>query len=111
MPLDLALWLILIISNYPCLKHIFMVPKVFEPFSFYSIYFTIIIFKSDDIKMIINKFKQLRILNELRKILHIFWCIYIMNCNMIGLEKAYLIVTLRSEFSYCSKTGNALATF
>ena len=31
---DLALWLALISSNYPSLKHIFMVPKVFEPLKF-----------------------------------------------------------------------------
>ena len=31
---DLALWLALISSNYPCLKHIFMVQKVFEPLKF-----------------------------------------------------------------------------
>ena len=35
MPPDLALWLTLINSNYPCLEHIFMVPEVFEPFKFY----------------------------------------------------------------------------
>ena len=29
---DLPLRLILISLNYPCLEHIFMVPKVFEPF-------------------------------------------------------------------------------
>ena len=34
---DLALRLALISSNYPCLKHIFMVPKVFEPLQFYCI--------------------------------------------------------------------------
>ena len=28
----------LISSNYPCLEHIFMVPKVFKPVKFYSIY-------------------------------------------------------------------------
>ena len=38
MPLDLALWFTLISSNYPCLEHIFMVPKVYEPLSFYYIY-------------------------------------------------------------------------
>ena len=32
---DLALWLTLISSNYPCLEHIYMVPKVFEPLKFY----------------------------------------------------------------------------
>ena len=32
---DLALGLTLISSNYPCLEHIFMVPKVFEPLKFY----------------------------------------------------------------------------
>ena len=32
---DLALWLALISSDYPCLEHIFMVPKVFEPLKFY----------------------------------------------------------------------------
>ena len=31
MPPDLALCLTLISSNYPCLEHLFMVPKVFEP--------------------------------------------------------------------------------
>ena len=34
---DLALWLTLISSNFPCLEHIFMVPKVFEPLKFYCI--------------------------------------------------------------------------
>ena len=37
MPLDLALWLPLISSNYPCLEYIFMVRKVFEPLKFYCI--------------------------------------------------------------------------
>ena len=37
MPLDVALWLTLISSNYPCLEHIFMVPKVCEPLKFYCI--------------------------------------------------------------------------
>ena len=32
---DLVLRLTLISSNYPCLEHIFVVPKVFEPFRFY----------------------------------------------------------------------------
>ena len=35
MPSDLAPWLTLISSNYPCLEHIFMVRKVFEPLKFY----------------------------------------------------------------------------
>ena len=35
MPPDFALWLTLISSNYLCLKHIFMVPKVFEPLKIY----------------------------------------------------------------------------
>ena len=35
-PPDLALSLTLIGSNYPCLKHIFMVTKVFEPLMFYG---------------------------------------------------------------------------
>ena len=35
---DLALWLTLISSNYPCLEHIYMVPKVFEPSKFYCRY-------------------------------------------------------------------------
>ena len=35
MPPDLALLLTLISSNYLCLEHIFMVPKVFEPLKFY----------------------------------------------------------------------------
>ena len=34
-PPILALWLTLINSNYPCLKHISMVSKLFEPFKFY----------------------------------------------------------------------------
>ena len=37
MPPDLALWLTLISSNYPCLEHILMVSKVFEPLKFYCI--------------------------------------------------------------------------
>ena len=35
---DLALWLTLISLNYHCLKHIYMVPKVFKPLKFYCIY-------------------------------------------------------------------------
>ena len=35
MPPDLALCLTLISSKYPCLEHIFMVPKVFEPLKFH----------------------------------------------------------------------------
>ena len=38
MPPDLALWLTLIRSNYPCLENIFMVPKVFELLEFYCIF-------------------------------------------------------------------------
>ena len=34
-PPDLVLRLIIISSNYPCLKQIGMVPKVFEPLKFY----------------------------------------------------------------------------
>ena len=30
-------WLTLISSNYPCLEHIFMIPKVFEPLKFHCI--------------------------------------------------------------------------
>ena len=37
LPPDLALALILISSNYPCLEHIFMVPKVCELLMFYCI--------------------------------------------------------------------------
>ena len=37
MPPDLALWLTLISSNHPCLEHIFVVPKAFEPLKFYCI--------------------------------------------------------------------------
>ena len=37
MPPDLALRLTHISSNYHCLEHIFMVPKVFEPLKFYCI--------------------------------------------------------------------------
>ena len=36
-PAHLALWLTLISSNYPCLEHIFMGPKLFEPLKFYCI--------------------------------------------------------------------------
>ena len=35
MPPDLALYLTLIRSNFPCLEHTFVVPKVFEPLIFY----------------------------------------------------------------------------
>ena len=35
MPPELELWLTLMTSNYPCLEHIFMAPKVFEPLNFY----------------------------------------------------------------------------
>ena len=35
---DMALWLILMSSNFPCLEHIFMVPKVFEPLKFDCIF-------------------------------------------------------------------------
>ena len=35
LPPDLALCLKLISSNCPCLEHILMVPKVFEPLKFY----------------------------------------------------------------------------
>ena len=35
---DLVLRLTLISSNYPCVEHIFMVPKVFEPLKFYCIW-------------------------------------------------------------------------
>ena len=38
MPPGLALRLTFIRSNYPCLEHIFMAPKVFEPLKFYCIY-------------------------------------------------------------------------
>ena len=38
MPPDLALWFKLISSNIPCLEHILMVPKVFEPLKFYCIF-------------------------------------------------------------------------
>ena len=34
MPPDLALWLTLISSNYPCLDHLFMTLTVFEPLKF-----------------------------------------------------------------------------
>ena len=43
MPPDLVLLLTLISLNYPCLEHIFVVPKVFEPLKFYSINSEIII--------------------------------------------------------------------
>ena len=35
MPPDMVLGLTFISLNYPCLEHIFMVPKVFEPLKFY----------------------------------------------------------------------------
>ena len=35
MPPDLALWLTLISSNYPCLEQICIVPEVFEPLKLY----------------------------------------------------------------------------
>ena len=35
LPPDLALCLKLISSHYPCLEHLFMVPKVFEPLKLY----------------------------------------------------------------------------
>ena len=35
MPPNLTLWLTLIGSNYPCLEHISIIPKVFEPLKFY----------------------------------------------------------------------------
>ena len=38
MPPELALELTHLSSNYPCLVHIFKVPKVFEPLKFYCIY-------------------------------------------------------------------------
>ena len=38
MPPNLALYLTLISSNFPCLEHIFMIPKVFEPLNFYCSY-------------------------------------------------------------------------
>ena len=41
MPPDLALLSTLTGSNYPCLKLILMVPKVFEPLKFYCKYFSI----------------------------------------------------------------------
>ena len=44
LPSDLALWLTLISSNYPCLEHIFMVQKVFKPLKFYCICKNITIF-------------------------------------------------------------------
>ena len=37
MPPDLALWLTLISSNYPCIEHNLMAQKVFEPLKFYCI--------------------------------------------------------------------------
>ena len=37
MPSGLALWLTLNSSNYPCLEHNFMVPKLFETWKFYCI--------------------------------------------------------------------------
>ena len=38
MPPDMALYLTLISSKYPCLEHIFMVPKRFESLKFYCIF-------------------------------------------------------------------------
>ena len=34
-PHDLALWLALSSSNYPCLEHVLIVPKLFEPLKFH----------------------------------------------------------------------------
>ena len=42
MPPDLAQLSILISSNYPCLKLIFMVPNVFEPLKFDCNFFPIV---------------------------------------------------------------------
>ena len=38
---DLALRLTLTSSNYPCFEHIFLVPKVFEPWKFDCIFLKI----------------------------------------------------------------------
>ena len=46
MPPGLALRLTLNAANYPCLEHIFMVPKVFEPLKFYCI---TLFYQSNDI--------------------------------------------------------------
>ena len=35
MPSILALWLTIISSKNPCLEHLFMIPKMFEPLKFY----------------------------------------------------------------------------
>ena len=52
---DLALELTLISSNYPCLEHIFMVPKVFETLKFYCmsviVYFALALMHSERQKM------------------------------------------------------------
>ena len=37
-PPDLVLLSTLTSSNSPCLEHIFMVPKVFDPFKFYCVF-------------------------------------------------------------------------
>ena len=37
MPPDVMIWSTLFSSNYLCLEHILMVPKVFEPLMFYCI--------------------------------------------------------------------------
>ena len=39
LPPDLVLWLTLTSSNYPCLEHVYLVPKVFEPLKFYCIFY------------------------------------------------------------------------
>ena len=44
MPFGLALWLTYISLNYPCLEHIFMIPKLFEPLKFYCISFQSLFF-------------------------------------------------------------------
>ena len=44
-PLYLVLWLTLTSSNYPCLQHISMVPKVFEPLKFYCIFMVTKVFE------------------------------------------------------------------
>ena len=61
MPSDLALWLTLISSNYPCLEHLFMVPKVFKPLKFDCTWF------------VWRKIKILRLL-PITPQNHMLWC-------------------------------------
>ena len=66
MHLDLALWLLLISSNYPCLEHNIMVPKMFEPLKFCCIQ---TLWCKEII--IVNNFLSLHLVFFIRSALHI----------------------------------------